>query len=173
MPNAEPNRARIPDCDPTAVCFLFDTTFPGTPVQMSKIGNRAVNQRSFHPESKRLPSKIRYARPLVCQGGFPLRDRVLPRRAGHPQAHSGIPRPLSILYSLSTPALPVRASSKLVTLSALSKPANAGLAERKAGTGTASMHSFDFRSLLLIPLVLAIAFMVWVFWNFGKDYNRH
>jgi regulatory protein YycH of two-component signal transduction system YycFG len=35
------------------------------------------------------------------------------------------------------------------------------------------MHSFDFRSLLLIPLVLAIAFMVWVFWNFGKDYNRH
>jgi hypothetical protein len=34
------------------------------------------------------------------------------------------------------------------------------------------MHAQDLTAFLLIPVGLAVAFMVWVFWKFGQDYKK-
>jgi len=65
MPGTElQSRSLILTCDPAAVDFLFDTAFS----QGSKSKATQFCLCLFRPDSKRMPSKIRYARPVACQG---------------------------------------------------------------------------------------------------------
>jgi len=34
------------------------------------------------------------------------------------------------------------------------------------------MQTLDLTSLFLIPVGLSVAFMAWVFWNFGKERQK-
>lgn len=77
------SRTLILTCDPAAGYFLFDTAFP----QGSKSKATQFCLCLFRPDSKRMPSKIRYARPVACQGAPRLPRptlRFCPRRSRRP-----------------------------------------------------------------------------------------
>jgi hypothetical protein len=166
MPGTElQSRTLILTCDPAAVDFLFDTAIP----HGSKSKATQFCQCLFRPDSKRMPSKIRYARPVACQGA-PRRScptlRFCPRRTRRP------PVPYK---TLRVPELHSYGEAFLLNMERIplhEPPANSRSPDRNAESRINAMPSFQPESLLLIPLGLGVVFMLWVLWNLWLDERR-
>jgi hypothetical protein len=159
------SRTLILTCDPAAGYFLFDTAFP----QGSKSKATQFCLRLFRPDSKRMPSKIRYARPVACQGA-PRRPgpalRFCPRRTRRP------PAPYK---ALRVPELHPYGQPFLLSMERFSRQeptAHSRPPDRKAELRINAMLKFQPESLLLIPFGLGVFFMLWVLWNLWLDEHR-
>ena len=124
-----------------------------------------IHPRSFGPDSKKITYKIRYARRGGCQGaphpqspGLP----VLPRQI------RSFSRPLQRPYGSSIPSLSLLISSCLTTLSAPGDLRQTPALHTGKREQSRFMQNPYLDLLCLIPVGLAVAFMVWAFWNFCK-----
>jgi hypothetical protein len=166
--DSNPAPAYLPETQPpSASCSTRPS--PRTPIRKFNFRSCTVQPVLPRPDSKRMPRKIRYARPVACQGAPTPK---MSRTPVHPR-HFPAPRPpltklLRVVYFILTDP-DFCWSSDVFRSGCMSgtRPSR-----RNAGTGVNSMLEISTDALLLIPACLAVTFMLWVLWNLLKEERR-
>jgi hypothetical protein len=159
------SRRLIPASNPTAVCFLFDTAF----LWSAKSGNSTILPL---PELAKLQKECLIDK-IRADGGVsrcvPLANTRFP---GSSRAYlTPLPPLINVLQVVYSPFIAFDFFLYLMAFRCRRSQSNAPLHTGK-WEEVRRMDNLNLGALSLIPVGLAVAFMVWAFWNFYKASGR-